>query len=178
MAKDGTIRGGSRTGSGRKPKELNQKIVEGQPASVLTFPEMPVPVDLEGQDMPKVDEWLKEEQQDGQPWMAEELFRRTVRWLRERNCDKLVNDQQIYGFATSAARWIQCQRAISKFGFLARHPTTGAPIESPYVRMADKFYKQESAAWFAIYQIVKDNCTEAYDGLSPQEAVMSGLLSD
>ena len=32
----------------------------------------------------------------------------------------------------SVSRWIQCEEAISEFGMLAKHPTTGNAIASPY----------------------------------------------
>ena len=40
------------------------------------------------------------------------------------------------------ARQIQCERCISEYGFLAKHPTTGNAIASPYVSMLQQFTKQ------------------------------------
>lgn len=178
MAKDGTVRGGVRAGAGRKPKELSQKILDGQTGTVLKIPEMPEPSDLVGNDMPKVDDWLKEDQYDGVEWQAEKITKDTWEYLKATGCERIVTMQQIYAYAVAEARFIQCHRAISKYGFLAKHPTTGAPIESPYVRMVDKFSKQASAAWYAIAQIVKDNCSETYAGKDPHEAALESLLSD
>lgn len=56
MAKDGTARGGSRVGAGRKPKALADKVVQGMSAKVLAFPE---PAELQGADVPPVKEYLK-----------------------------------------------------------------------------------------------------------------------
>ena len=42
----------------------------------------------------------------------------------------------------SVARWIQCESAISQYGFLAKHPTTGSAIASTYVGMAQPFMRQ------------------------------------
>ena len=39
MAKDGTMRGGARVGSGRKSKALTEKIGSGLAASVIELPE-------------------------------------------------------------------------------------------------------------------------------------------
>ena len=39
MAKDGTMRGGARVGSGRKSKALTEKIGNGLAASVIELPE-------------------------------------------------------------------------------------------------------------------------------------------
>jgi len=37
MAKDGTVRGGPRTGSGRKSKALTDKIADGNPGKIKDF---------------------------------------------------------------------------------------------------------------------------------------------
>ncbi|MDE5855290.1 MAG: terminase, partial [Ruminococcus sp.] len=60
MAKDGTNRGGARIGAGRKPKSLNDKIKEGKSAKVLTSP-----VELMGEDVPPVRDFLKSPQAKG-----------------------------------------------------------------------------------------------------------------
>lgn len=62
MAKDGTLRGGSRAGSGSKRKPLAEKIAEGNPGKrKLTVLEFPDTADLKGNDMPKPAEYLTEE---------------------------------------------------------------------------------------------------------------------
>ena len=45
MAKDGTARGGSRVGAGRKPKALADKVAQGTAADI---PALPAPADMEG----------------------------------------------------------------------------------------------------------------------------------
>ena len=54
MAKDGTNRGGARSGAGRNSKNLTDKINEGKSAKVIT-----VPAELEGADVPPVREFMK-----------------------------------------------------------------------------------------------------------------------
>lgn len=50
--------------------------------------------------------------------------------------------QMVEQYAFSVARWIHLERLISKYGYIAKHPTTGAPIQSPYVVMAQSYMKQ------------------------------------
>ena len=69
------------------------------------------------------------------------------------------------------------EEAISEFGFLAKHPTTGNAIASPYVSMLQQFTKQVNQAWFQIYQIVKENCSVEYGGKNPQDDIMERLLT-
>ncbi len=77
----------------------------------------------------------------------------------------------------SAARWIQCEEAITEYGFLAKHPTTGNAIASPYVTMANNFKCQTRADWAEIFQIVKENCAAGYSGDNPQDDLMERLLT-
>lgn len=176
MAKDGTVRGGLRAGAGRKPKDLNAKVLEGREPPDFVPGQLPETADLEGVNMPKVDDWLKETQYDKEEWQAETLAQQVYIWLRERGCETLVTEQQIYSYAVSQARWIQCQRAISLYGFLSNHPVTGKATESPYVKMAEKFGKAAQAAWYMIYQIVREHTVEDYS--NSREAAMADLLSD
>lgn len=173
MAKDGTARGGPRPGTGPKKKALNDKLAAGKSAMVL---ELPDPSDLEGVEMPPVKDYMKAAQKNGKSMCAEEVYIETWQWLRRLGCERLVNTQLINQYAMSVARQIQCEEAVSEFGFLAKHPTTGNAIASPYVSMLQQFTKQVNQAWFQIYQIVKENCSMDYSGANPQDNVMERLL--
>ena len=88
----------------------------------------------------------------------------------------IISKQHRKTAALLSQRWIQCEEAISEFGYLAKHPTTGNAIASPYVSMSRDYKKQVNADWFQIYQIVRENCSVEYDGSSPQDDVMERLL--
>lgn len=173
MAKDGTNRGGQRVGAGRKSKPLADKINDGSPATVMELPEPP---DIDGADVPPVKEYLKAKQKNGKDLCAAEVYEETWKWLKERGCDRFVSPQLVEQYAMSVSRWIQCEEAISEFGFLAKHPTTGAAIASPYVSMSQNYMKQVNQLWYQIYQIVKENCSVDYQGNTPQDDVMERLL--
>ena len=76
----------------------------------------------------------------------------------------------------SVTRWIQCEEAVSEFGFLAKKPT-GTVISSPYVTMSREYMKQANTAWYQIFQIVKENCTMELGSRTPQDDVMERLLT-
>ena len=135
MAKDGTMRGGPRPGTGPKRKALVDKINNGKADAAMV---LPAPTEIEGVDVPPVKEYLKAAQKNGKDLCAEEVYRDTWNWLKARGCEMLVNNQLIEQYAMSVSRWIQCEEAISEFGFLAKHPTTGNAIASPYVAMSRK----------------------------------------
>ena len=174
MTKDGTARGGPRVGSGRKSKALADKISDGKEMGAMVLPE---PAEIEGFEMPPIKEFLKAKQKNGKDLCAEDVFKNTYKWLVERGCEKLVSSQLIEQYAMSVSRWIQCEEAISEFGFLAKHPTTGNAIASPYVAMSQQYMKQTNQIWYQIYQVVKENCSISYSGANPQDDLMERLLS-
>ena len=180
MAKDGTVRGGARTGAGRPKKALSEKLAAGNPGGrklgVLSIPDGMEGAELEGVDMPPVKEYLSAKQRDGTELCAADVFRSTWAWLKKLGCERMVNPQLIEHYAMSVARWLQCEQAITEYGFLGKHPTTGTPIQSPYVSMSQSFMKQTNVAWMQIFQIVKENCTEDFSGPNPEDDVMERLL--
>ena len=174
MAKDGTARGGARVGAGRKPKALVDKIADGRASGAMVLPE---PVEIEGVDVPPIRSYLTATQKNGKDLCAEDVYRETYAWLKARGCDSLVNSQLVEQYAMSVSRWIQCEECISEFGFLAKHPTTGNAIASPYVSMSRDYMKQTNQCWYHIYQIVKENCSVEFGGSNPQDDLMERLLT-
>lgn len=174
MARDGTMRGGTPGNHGGRPaKALVDKVNEGKQALVL---ELPTPTDLEGRDMPPIKDFLKEEQKNGKSLYAEEVYKETWEWLKERGCEELISVQLLEQYAMAVSRWIQCEQAISEYGLLAKHPTTGSPIASPYVSMSKDYMKQVNTIWYSIFQIVRENSLTAFEGPTPQDDVMERLL--
>lgn len=176
---NGTGKRGPLPGNGGRPKKaLSDKIAEGNPGKrKMTVIEFGGSVDLEGQEMPKPSALLSGTQKDGKTLIAAEIYQKTWDWLAERNCAKFVLPQLLERYAMSCARWIQCEEAVSEFGFLAKHPTTGCAIQSPYVAMSQNFMQQTNRLWCEIYQIVKENCSGEYSGATPQDDLMEKLLS-
>lgn len=173
IAKDGTRRGGKRAGAGRKSKPLIEKINAGLDVKVIDLPEAE---DLSGADMPPVKDYMKRKQRDGSDLYAEEIYTETWEWLKKFSCEQLVGTQLLNQYAMSVSRWIQCEEAISEFGFLAKHPTTGQAIASPYISMSQNYMKQVNQIWYQIYDIVKENSSIDYEGATPQDDVMERLL--
>lgn len=160
MAKDGTHRGGRRAGAGRKPKSLAEKPSEGKSVTAT-----------ESQ-YPKPSEYLSQLQRDGSPLGADEIYTETAEWLKKRGCSTLVNPRLIESYSQAFARYIQCEDAISRYGLLGKHPTTNAPIASPFVAMAQSYQKQANLIWYEIFSIVKENCSQADE----QDDLMEKLL--
>ena len=108
MAKDGTYRGGRRIKAGSKPDALADKIMKGAPAKRMELPDFTNDmtdfdvddigdgVELEGMDMPSPDDYLSALQKDGKPLGADEIYKETWLWLKERGCERLVNKRGLF----------------------------------------------------------------------------------
>ncbi len=175
MAKDGTNRGGRRVRAGDKPMSAAEKLQHGLEVRVMnndipTFEaeeldavDLPEGAVMDGVDMPKPSDYLSARQKNGIPLGADEIYKETWRWLKARNCEKLVNKRLIEAYAQAFARYIQCEEATSTYGLLGKHPTTGGVIASPFVQMSQQYQKNANLIWYEIYDIVKQNCTEVFE---------------
>ena len=170
--------GGARIGAGRKKKALADNIADGNPGkrklTVLDFTDNAP--DLEGQPMPQPKAFLAAKQKNGKDLVAMQVYEETWKWLAERNCAQLIPAQILEQYAMAISRWIQCEECITEYGFLAKHPTTGNAIQSPYVAMSQNFMSQTNRLWMEIYQIVKENCASEYSGATPMDDAMERLL--
>lgn len=175
MAKDGTNRGGRRVKAGDKPAPAAEKKQKGTPVRILSndIPlldtaeleavDLPEGAVLDGVGMPKPGEYLSAHQKNGMPLGADEIYKETWLWLKQRGCENIVNKRLIEAYAQAFARYIQCEEAISNYGLLGKHPTTGGVIASPFVQMSQQFQKNANLVWYEIYSIVKENCTESFE---------------
>lgn len=135
----------------------------------IVLPEKP---DLLGTDMPTPKDYMRAQQKNGKEICATEVFGETWLWLKARGCENLVSTQLMEQYAMSVARWIQCENAISEYGFLAKHPTTGNAVQSPYVAMAQSYMKQVNQVWNQIFQIIKANSATDYQETDGMEQLL------
>ncbi len=169
--------GGARIGAGQKKKALADKIVEGNPASAKSqsWSFRIRPASKGGHAAAR--EYLAARQKNGKELLAVEAYERTWTWLNERGCTHLIPAQILEQYAMAISRWIQCEECITEYGFLAKHPTTGNAIPSPYVSMSQSFSKQANNLWYQIYQVVRENCSTEYKGATPHDDMMEKLLT-
>jgi hypothetical protein len=175
MARDGTYRGGRRIRAGDKPTPAAEKIAKGQTAQImrndipdlepeeLEAVDLPEGAVLQGADMPKPSEYLSAKQKNGRPLGADAIYKETWLWLKKRHCENLVNPRLIESYAQNFARYIQCEDALSSYGLLGKHPTTGGVVSSPFFSMSQQFQKTANLIWYEIYDVVKENCTEEFE---------------
>ena len=135
MAKDGTNRGGRRVRAGDKPAPAAEKKQKGLPVKIISndIPaldtaeleavDLPEGAALNGTDMPKPSDYLSARQKNGVPLGADDIYRETWLWLKQRSCENLVNKRLIEAYSQAYARYIQCEEAISTYGLLGKHQT-------------------------------------------------------
>ena len=169
MARDGTARGSNiKVNAGRKSKALADKIATGNPGGrPIKIIDLTEGSQLEGVDVPEPSSYIKAKQKAVGEFDAESIYRYTYLWLKDKGCDKLVSKHMVEQYAMSVSRLIQCESAISEYGFLSKHPTTGAACASPFVAMAQNYQKQVNTVWYQIFQVVRENCSTDFD---PDEA--------
>lgn len=171
MAKDGTNRGGKRVGAGRKPKPLAEKLQEGQNAVALMLPEDDP---FDGPEIEDIKSFLSEDQRTGDLY-GKEVWDQMADWLRKRNCAHLISPHLLEQYSMAMARWIQLEKINNEYGFISKHPTTGAAIASPFVTMAQGYLKQANLLFQQIFNIVSENSREPVTG-NPQDDMMERLL--
>lgn len=153
MAKDGTKRGGARIGAGRKKKSLEEKIIEGKvsaPAPLISEPST--------FEIPPPKEYVSAEQKTGR-FYAEQVYNDTFSWLKSCSCAEIVPPQLVESFAQTLARHIQAEELLTRTGLLSKHPTTGEPTTSPFVKISLDYLKAANQLWLQIHQTVKENST-------------------
>lgn len=169
MAKDGTARGSNiKVNAGRKSKALAEKVATGNPGGrKLKVIDLPDGAELEGADIPEPSSYIKAKQKAVGEFDAENIYNYIYLYLKEKGCDKLVSKHMVEQYAMSVSRLMQCEAAISEYGFLSKHPTTGQACASPFVAMAQNYQKQVNTIWYQIFQVVRENCSTDFD---PDEA--------
>lgn len=111
-------------------------------------------------EIPEIKDYLTDPQRDGSELCAADVFTETMDYLKSCGCENAVSKQIVEQYAMSVARWTHIERLISKYGYIAKHPTTGEPMQSPYVVMAQTYMRQVIAIRSEINLAVK-NCRPA-----------------
>lgn len=176
MAKDGTNRGGVRIGAGRKSKSVEEKFLDGQLDRRVSELEINDNAPFEDFTPPPPKDYLLAEQKGGIKLCSEQIYQETYRWLKSVGCARLVTKQLVENYSMAMARNIQCENILSQFGLLAKHPTTGEPTQSPFVKIGIDYLKQASQLWYQIYSIVKENNAKGQIGVTSQSEAMDMLL--
>ena len=168
MAKDGTTRGGTRIGAGRKSKSAEEKRLEG-------VENLPKKIKNNQKKIKNPKSYLTATQKDGSKTFARRIYRETYDWLKKNNCADLISAQLVENFSQCAGRHIQAEMQISQSGFIIRQPTTGEPLITPLVKISLDYLKAAQQLWYQISQFAKENGT--YNGGDEAADIMERILT-
>ena len=166
MAKDGTNRGGSRIGAGKKGKSLQEKILDGTAFFTEKNREN---LSKTRRKPPK--KFLSAQQKDGMKLQGRQVYKEIMSWLSSRGCESVLPPQLIEDYAQVTARHIQCEEYLSQFGLIAKN-TAGEATASPFHKMNIDFLKQSSQLWQQIYSVVRENSAEGFDDGDAMEKIL------
>lgn len=145
-AKDGTNRGGKRIGAGRKRNTADLTLIKcGAKNQRKIKP-------------PR--KYLSGEQKDGEKLAAKKIFAEVMDWLRDCHCEGLLPQSLIESYAMAMARHIQAEQYLSSYGLLAKHPTSGEPCTSPFVKISQSYLKEAQLLWSEIFSACKANAPD------------------
>lgn len=164
----GDGRGGARIGAGRKKQNITSAGIPGAFTGLTETPPAFTP--------PKPAAYMREKQKSEIKLDAARIHRETWAYLTAQKCAEYVPADLVDNYAMTAARWIQAERAISKYGLLGTHPTTGGPIPSPFVSIAAGYMRQLNMTRIQITEIVKEHGGGA-GGEAPEEIMFKALLN-
>lgn len=156
--------GGARIGAGAKPKSLGSKIMAGQSAKFIPTGDFSG-IDC---DIPAPSAYLSQKQKDGVELEAVRIYANTYKWLHTVGCDKLVSQALVEQYAMLYARYIDCEKHITKEGYT--QISRNAAVASCYNRMSIEYIKQANTTWALIFQVVKENAAEEYTN-KPDDAM-------
>ncbi|GHU99168.1 hypothetical protein FACS1894211_04110 [Clostridia bacterium] len=122
--------GGARSGAGRKPKGVAQKILEGNPGRrsirLLEFDT--------GLEIPtEPPEYFSDR--------AKDIYRNVHEWLKKIGCTTGILPYNLEEYAFCKARWIECEEKNSQHGLLVKDGS-GKPAPSPFVAMASQYLRK------------------------------------
>ncbi len=158
---------GPKPGTGGRPKKaLYDNILDGNPGK---------------RPLKTLDDNIKQEDAGFTPpeflnKKGIEIFNNTVEWLKGTKCLGYINPQHIEEYAHCKSRWLECEEWNDK-NLLAKHPTTGQPMQSPYVDIGLKYLRQADSAWNKIWEIVRENSLVDFRNGNPHEDAMEELLT-
>lgn len=110
---------------------------------------------------PEPKEYISATQKMGGESCAKEIYNEIFDFLKACKCEKLVAAQLVESYSQMLSRHIQAEKIISETGFLSKHPTTGEPITTPFVKLSLDYLRAAQAMWKQIYSVVKNNTTRA-----------------
>ena len=111
---------------GPSPKPTIIRKLEGNPSKRPLNDREPIPPD----GVPDCPDHLNEE--------ARAEWFRTAQVLQTMGLLSKADRAALGCYCTAYSRWVQAERDVAKFGTVVKSPSTGFPLKSPYLTVADQ----------------------------------------
>lgn len=121
--------------AGRKPKPTNLKLIQGNPGKRKLPEHEPTP-DVADPEYP-APEHLSE--------FAKAHWGAVCRMLSEANVLTVMDLDALAMYCDAYARWVEANEKIRVTGTVVKAPTSGYPMQSPYLSVANKAFEQMRA---------------------------------
>jgi hypothetical protein len=167
-------RGGVRIGAGRKKKEqiVGKPKRQNNPDTGYEITE------LTGVKMPEPNEYLSRPTHGiGAQKRGVQIYTDAWNWLKARECEKLINPENLQLWALQVAKHEQLMAAIDQFGHLAKHPTTGQACKSPFEETAERYLKRATALWAGIEALIAERVKFYADKTGASKSPLDVLLN-
>ena len=155
-------RGGKRTGAGRKPKALAEKILDGNPGKrdikINKFAGKTTAEVNKKQDdyIPEYIDMVAKECGEQLP-TANEILKFILDFTKSAGCEKLIAPFLLEDFAFLRRSYLECEYMNKCLGRIA------SKKRSPYVVMAIDYHKEMMSVWNNIWSIVSKNTETNYE---------------
>ena len=179
--------GGPRRGSGHPVvNEPNTAIVqvnssdindEGLNKEGVELVEKSEDGEFDGIEMPYYDDCLKAIERDGEPLGADKIFERMYKHIYKLGCKNIVPIDLIENYALHRSRFLKCEKKLSELGYIASHPTTHAPIATPFASLLNLFDKSQNDALYQINSIIKAHNPNGFISYKDSDYIMEQILS-
>lgn len=185
--------GGKRVGAGRKKMSEQERLLNGQsrkgkkaPGNAEEIMEnqeaelvaaMQPPHLERSNEMPEPNEYLTKDSQ-GRANRGKAIYKKIWQWLKDRDCHLLVNPEGLQQYALALSRCEQAELAIHDFGLLTKCPKSGAPLQSPFIPVAQSYQRQAAALWGQIEAGISDRLRMYVDKNTISDDPLDALLNN
>ncbi|MDR3318531.1 MAG: hypothetical protein LBS99_03765 [Clostridiales bacterium] len=104
-----------------------------------------------------------------------EILKNIWQWLKVRDCEKLVNPENLQLWALQVAKYEQIVSLVDSQGYL--YNKSGVPDINPYEELAEKALKRASALWAGIEVVIADRVKFYADRTGENKSPLDRLLN-
>jgi hypothetical protein len=172
-------RGGARLGAGRKKKveATGHRLQESERSNQITDLGIPLTAMPQIDDCPEPNEYLTRKMRGiNAENRGKKILQDIWRWLKVRDCEKLVNPENLQLWALQVSKYEQCVEAEDQFSFLQKN-ASGVYAISPFEVVAEKLLRRAATLWAGIEVMIADRVKFYADRTGDDKSPLDRLLN-